>query len=405
MAITPTGAIFKSLVFDGEDSRDYGIYITGEAVFNAPTRDAEAIVIPGRNGTFIRDNGRFDNIPGTYSCGCYADTEADFAEAISAFRNMLCSRVGYKRLEDDYNPAEFRQAVYKSGLEVTPSLLKAGEFSITFECKPQRFLKSGETAQAVTNGATLTNPTLFEAKPMIEVEGYGRIIIDDQVISIFQTPIGEVTLWQSEKRTAAASSSTVSFAKSFDGSLMATSDELTLASASFEYSISGSPSAMGISAHSGFDTASTNESRRVWSLGFINPTFTKGTSATKTGTATLTATVGSLSITQNVTCSLAYDGNQTITLTMTGGRTIQPRIAPSATFGVLTGDSSVNVSDPMFIDCENGLAWWDVSGTIVDANNAVELPASLPVLNPAANVINFDNTLTSVKIAPRWWII
>ncbi len=405
MAIAPTGAIFKSLIFDGEDSRDYGIYITGEAVFNAPTRDAEAIVIPGRNGTFIRDNGRFDNISVTYPAGCYASTEADFAEAISAFRNMLCSRVGYKRLEDDYNPDEYREAVYKNGLEVTPSLLKAGEFSITFECKPQRFLKSGETATAVTNGATLTNPTLFEAKPLIEAVGYGRIIIGDQVISVFQTPIGEVTLWQSEKRTAAASSPTVSFAKSFDGSLMANGDEIILASAGFEYALSGSPSDMGITTPSGFDNARAYQDSKVWRLAFINVSLTKGTSTTKTGTATLTATVGALSITHNVTCSAAYDGNQTVTLTMTGGRTIQPRIAPSATFGVLTGDSSVNVNDPMMIDCENGLAWWDVSGTIVDANNAIELPAALPVLKPAANVVTFDNTLTSVKIAPRWWIV
>ena len=46
MAIAPTGAIFKTLTFDGVDSDDYGIYITGEAVFNAPTRDVNMITIP-----------------------------------------------------------------------------------------------------------------------------------------------------------------------------------------------------------------------------------------------------------------------------------------------------------------------------------------------------------------------
>ena len=144
MAIAPTGAIYKSLIFDGEDSRDYGVYITGQAVYNAPERDVEMISIPGRNGSFALDKGRFQNIEVTYPAGIFADTEADFAQAISDFRNFLCSRNGYVRLTDDYNPNEYRMAVYKSGFDVSPAQLKAGEFQLVFDCKPQRFLTSGE---------------------------------------------------------------------------------------------------------------------------------------------------------------------------------------------------------------------------------------------------------------------
>lgn len=144
MAVAPTGAIYKSLIFDGEDSRDYGVYITGQAVFNAPEREVEMITIPARNGLFALDQGRFENIEVTYPAGIFADTEADFAQAISDFRNALCSKRGYCRLTDDYNTDEYRMAIYKSGLEVSPAQLKAGEFDITFECKPQRFLTSGE---------------------------------------------------------------------------------------------------------------------------------------------------------------------------------------------------------------------------------------------------------------------
>ena len=55
-------AIYKGFIFDGINSLDYGIYITGEAVYNAPERDVEMISIPGRNGEFALDNGRFNNI-------------------------------------------------------------------------------------------------------------------------------------------------------------------------------------------------------------------------------------------------------------------------------------------------------------------------------------------------------
>lgn len=144
-----TGAIFKRLYFDGQSSGTYGVYITGEAVFSAPQRDVEMIKIPGRNGEFALDNGRFQNIEVTYPAGIFADSETDFAAAISDFRNFLASRVGYCRLEDEYNPNEYRMAVYKSGLDVDAKVLKAGEFSITFDCKPQRWLKDGETAVAI----------------------------------------------------------------------------------------------------------------------------------------------------------------------------------------------------------------------------------------------------------------
>lgn len=144
MAIAPTGAIYKSLIFDGEDSRNYGVYITGEAVYNAPQRAVEMISIPNRNGAFALDKGYFENIEVTYPAGIFADNETNFAQAISDFRNFLCSRKGYVRLSDEYNPDEYRMAVYKSGLEVSPTQLRAGEFEITFDCKPQRFLTSGD---------------------------------------------------------------------------------------------------------------------------------------------------------------------------------------------------------------------------------------------------------------------
>lgn len=184
IAPTPNNSLFKGFVFDGVDSRNYGVYISGDAVFNAPERDVEMIEIPGRNGAFALDKGRFSNIEVTYPAGLFGNSEADFAAGINALRNALASRKGYCRLEDDYNSNEYRMAVYKSGLDVTPARLKAGQFDIVFECKPQRFLKSGETAQAVTSGGTITNPTLQASKPLLEVTGMGDLSVGDVSMTI-----------------------------------------------------------------------------------------------------------------------------------------------------------------------------------------------------------------------------
>jgi phage-related protein len=188
-------AIYKGFTFDGINSLDYGIHITGEAVYNAPERDVEMISIPGRNGEFALDNERFNNIAVKYRAGTFGQDQPDFAGKIDAFRNAIVSRLGYCRITDGYNPDEYRMAIYKSGLEVSPvANSKAGEFDIVFDCKPQRFLLSGETKQTITSGQTLTNPTLFKANPLLEVEGYGAINMGDESVVIHNEPVGRVSL-------------------------------------------------------------------------------------------------------------------------------------------------------------------------------------------------------------------
>ena len=71
MGVIKTGAIFNGFTFDGENSKDYGVYITGSGVFNAPERDVEMISIPGRDGAFAQDMGRFSNIEVTYPAGLF----------------------------------------------------------------------------------------------------------------------------------------------------------------------------------------------------------------------------------------------------------------------------------------------------------------------------------------------
>lgn len=178
-------AIFNSFTFDGQNSLNSGIYITGEAVYNAPGRVVDMISVPGRNGDLAIDQGRFENIQVTYPAGCFANISADFADKISAFRNILASRYAYKRLTDTYHPDEFRLGLYKAGLEVeTVAYNTAGEFGIEFECKPQRWLVSGETAQTFTNSGSITNPTLFPSSPLLVVTGSGTLTLGSQVLTI-----------------------------------------------------------------------------------------------------------------------------------------------------------------------------------------------------------------------------
>lgn len=205
-------AIFNSLTFDGINSIDYGIYITGEAVYNAPERAVEMVAIPGKNGALAMDDGRFENIEVTYPAGTFGDDQPDYRDKVREFRNILAARYGYVRLVDTYNPDEYRLALYKSGLEVeSVRYSTAGEFDITFECKPQRFLIVGDLPYdfvtsyqgltdennvqlATENGAdidggitlsnAIANPTLFDSKPLLKITGSGTVSIGSQIITV-----------------------------------------------------------------------------------------------------------------------------------------------------------------------------------------------------------------------------
>lgn len=407
MAINNTGAMFKSFEFDGTDSRNFGVYITGAAVYDAPEREVEMLSIPNRNGAFALDKGRFENIEITYPAGIYADTEADFAEAISDLRNFLCSKRGYCRLTDEYNPNEYRMAIYKSGLEVEPALLKAGEFEITFECMPQRFLTSGETEQTITSGGTITNPTLFKSNPLIKVNGYGDIDFNGYPISIANNPLGFVVLDQSE-------SNVESF--TFDSSLVNNGDSITLSnidaiiSESFNYDIaaafSGSASASVQNAtYTGYDIKDAiDASRREmhYNVAVNSVTFTVGTY----GYVRINfeeQVYDSASVLHNINYrfEIDYDGTSLIYF-----RKVVNSVPTSCktNYNELSAISSIPaLGNPTYIDCDTGTCYMIVNGNYIPVNHVIDLGSNLPVLDSGSNTISYDNTITSFKVVPRWW--
>ena len=113
-------------------------------------------------------------------------TAKEFAEKVKLFRNELCSRTGYKRLTDTYNQDEYRMGVFITEFSVTGKFNNtAGVFDVEFNCKPQRFLISGEWQTAInTSSATITNPTNFSSKPLISFTGTGTLGISDWILTI-----------------------------------------------------------------------------------------------------------------------------------------------------------------------------------------------------------------------------
>lgn len=171
----------NTLTFNNVNSKTYGVYISGTGVFNAPARDREFVQVPGRNGDIILDHGRYQNIEITYP----AFIVRDFASNIRQWCNKLLEPTDYVRLEDTYHPDEFRLAVLSQGMEVDPvAWLAAGSFDLRFNCRPERFLKSGETATTFTANGSISNPTDMPSKPLIRVYGSGSLTVNGTAITI-----------------------------------------------------------------------------------------------------------------------------------------------------------------------------------------------------------------------------
>ena len=139
------GSINNSFKFGTVDSADYNLLVAGDGTFNAPERDVDTIEIPGRNGDLLIDKGRFKNITVEYTVYCYADDLETFRTQLRNFRNALSSQKGYQKLTDTFHPDEYRLGTFISGFEAEPVMFNTvAEVVLKFDCKPQRFLFSGE---------------------------------------------------------------------------------------------------------------------------------------------------------------------------------------------------------------------------------------------------------------------
>lgn len=417
-----TGAIFNSLMFGGVNSADYGIYITGEAVYNAPQRAVEMVSVPGRNGAVAVDQGHWENIEVTYPAGTFGDDQADFREAISSFRNAIVSQLGYQRLTDTYHPDEYRMGIYMDGLEVSPANNgQGGEFEIRFNCKPQRWLTSGETSISVDSGDTLINPTRYEAKPLLEVDGYGGINIDNSLIQIQAVLIGEVPLstTQSVSYTEIPNHGGLraTYAITFDSSLLNASDRIAVKGLTAVCRFDSAYDVVSaVPAHGDKFTANVYANNMV-GVSYVNDiAFRYGTSASGASGGepiTIGAQDGSTAYTAvpTMTVNWSYDGANTLTINI---YQFVEGIAWMSNHGYgyidslnMTGNSTKSaLGNPLYFDLEIGEAYKIENGAVVSVNNAVTIPVDLPVLKPlTGTAITFDSTITSLKVVPRWWVL
>ena len=156
-----------TLIFNGISSEELSIIIQAPPTYAIPEKDYTVTHINGKNGDIILNDKSYKNVEITYSLACIFQNETNFATNAEAISTWLHSADGYARLEDSYDPEVFRLAMYKDSAEMQNYYDTVTTITPVFNCKPQRYYKSGDNFVEIVNGQAVINPTGFKALPLI----------------------------------------------------------------------------------------------------------------------------------------------------------------------------------------------------------------------------------------------
>ena len=173
----------ETFYLDGIDARSAGIQLQAPIEFSEAVPIVEAQTIPGRNGDLIWETGSYENRSGSASCFCL---QKDVEKAISSAGRFLMGKKGYRRLETSDDPDHYWLARVENSPQISMRLRTLAPFEIGFDCKPQRFVKSGENAIVFTKSGSFFNQYGQIALPFITLygRGAGRLTVGDCVVEV-----------------------------------------------------------------------------------------------------------------------------------------------------------------------------------------------------------------------------
>lgn len=160
----------ETFYLDGIDAGSVGIRLQSPVVFSKAVPVIETQTIPGRNGNLVFETGSYENRVGSASCFCLQE---DVETAISSAGRFLMSKKGYRRLETSDDPEHYWMARVENSPQIEMRLRVLAPFEIEFDCKPQRFLKSGENKTSFTASGSISNQYGQTALPLITLYGNG----------------------------------------------------------------------------------------------------------------------------------------------------------------------------------------------------------------------------------------
>lgn len=165
-----------NLIFNGISTVDMGVQIQTPPVYEFPDKLYDVIHIEGRNGDLVIDKKSYQNVKRTYFLALGFRKNTTFVTNARMLVEWLLTAEGYARLEDSYEPDYYRMAMFEDPGEMTNYYGDATALEVSFNCKPQRFLKTGDAPiifppSSKDSYIQIINPTMYISLPEITTDG------------------------------------------------------------------------------------------------------------------------------------------------------------------------------------------------------------------------------------------
>lgn len=179
-------------LFNGHTSLDMGIVIEHAPEYSMAERVVEMIEVPGRNGSLVIDTNAYSNVEQVYHV--YFDgRQSSFTAKAHTISNWLLGNGAYMRLEDTYDPDVYRMARISKPDTMNNFMNKLGRFDVVFDCKPQRWLKSGEVEQDLVSGDDVNNE-FADCHPIFKLTGNGTLTVNGNAITVTNNATSTITI-------------------------------------------------------------------------------------------------------------------------------------------------------------------------------------------------------------------
>lgn len=171
-----------TITIDGVSNEDIGVTLQGSLYVSAPEPNLQIYKIPGRNGNIIETDGTFKNRTAKVSAYIYKDDMV--REDMSKVYEWLFSTKGYRKLATTSDPDHFMLASVISGGDIVDKINKMIPFDIVFDCRPERFLNTGDEWLFRNGTVGIRNNTKYDSKPLFKVFGPFRITVNGATVTM-----------------------------------------------------------------------------------------------------------------------------------------------------------------------------------------------------------------------------
>lgn len=135
------------MTIGGVSLDEFNCHLLMPGIASSPERDVQVIEVPGRSGDLVIDNGRFKNRSVEYKCVIDgSDSQYDFERMMAWLKSLK----GYQRIEESYHPEYYRMGLFSAAVEPEEQNLHQVAFTLKANCKPQKYLMTGDEEKQFT---------------------------------------------------------------------------------------------------------------------------------------------------------------------------------------------------------------------------------------------------------------